>query len=156
MRARQQLVLPETPGDSTQVIEHDDLDPAWAAWKKLKKWTRRSVLYGLRYLEGRRGPDIAELKRFVEHDLHFQDFAPTIAWYKHITAAGFFDDDCAAFVGCNDRFFLLTTLLGRRDACKPWLFARCREVESDTDGYLDLWARYHFKSTIGTFAGARS
>ena len=34
MRARQQLAPPEIPGDSTQVIEHDDLDPAWAAWKK--------------------------------------------------------------------------------------------------------------------------
>jgi hypothetical protein len=33
MRARQQLA-PKIPGDSTQLIEHDDLDPAWAAWKK--------------------------------------------------------------------------------------------------------------------------
>ncbi len=104
-------------------------------------------LRATRYLP-RANPDLAE---YIQRELRYLDFDGTMDFYE-ATEKHFSDHD-RALLNANDRYYLLTVTCKRYDALHPWLFERCREVEKSPDGHLDLWARYHYKSTICTFAG---
>lgn len=59
--------------------------------------------------------------------------------------------EAEAYLGRNDLFYLMVRLLRRPDVNRDWLFDRCREVQSEPNDRLDLWAREHYKSSIITF-----
>lgn len=51
-------------------------------------------------------------------------------------------------LNCNDPY--LKDYYGRPWFDHPWLFHRCRELQAKPDGMLDLWSRFHFKTSLIT------
>lgn len=93
-----------------------------------------------------------ELPDDIVAALHAAPFEKVVDLWQEVI--GLFGVRGKAALGRADRFYLLTNLLHRPDAIHPWLYARCREVEAQPDECLDLWSRFHYKSTIITFAGS--
>jgi len=60
-------------------------------------------------------------------------------------------DETQRFLLRNDLFYLGVHGCGRRDMDRAFILQQCQVVRSDPDGFLDLWAREHYKSTIGSF-----
>lgn len=79
-----------------------------------------------------------------------------IDWYREVltraTARGEEHERRArARLDRTDLFYLLTVTCRRKDINSDWLFDRCREVQAQPYDVIDLWARYHYKSSIKTF-----
>jgi hypothetical protein len=107
-------------------------------------------LRGLRYLDANKD----WLATLVRDELPFLDLPNAIKFYDFCAENPRVTKRDHAFIGCNDRFYLLSRICRRVDMYHPWLYDRCREVEAEPDNHLDLWARYHYKSTIITFGGS--
>jgi predicted phage terminase large subunit-like protein len=60
--------------------------------------------------------------------------------------------DLVRHLNKTDLFYLLVVTLNRIDADNDFCYGRCREVEDNPNGYMDLWSREHYKSSIITFA----
>jgi len=106
-----------------------------------------------------RKPSNLEYARQASEYLPFASYSGALRIYREMLNDPHLDEQVLAIVGLYDRFFLITQVLRLQSVINrtwrpEWLYERCREVEANPDGHLDLWAREHFKTSIMTFAGA--
>ena len=91
-------------------------------------------------------------KKFAEW-AHTAPFERVIEAYADCHRDPNVDDHFIRTLGQLDRYYLGVFLCNRHDMLHPWIYERCREVEGERDSRLDLWARFHYKSSIITFLG---
>ena len=92
-------------------------------------------------------------KKFAEW-AHTAPFNQVVQAYADCHRDPNIDDSFIRTLAQLDRFYLAVFICNRHDMLHPWIYERCREVESDRDRHLDLWARFHYKSSIITFLGS--
>ena len=63
-----------------------------------------------------RNPGNKWLAKFIQEELFTFDYEETAAWYAETARKLSPSTGDLALLGCNDRYFLLTVLLGRQDA----------------------------------------
>ena len=108
---------------------------------------KRSAVAVAKPLEDRLSPEVVGKLRALP-------MAGAIAYYDAAEAEGRQKKKLPQVVRTlvlADLFYLLARVCNRKDMLNEFAYARCREVEAEPDGRLDLWAREHFKSSIITF-----
>jgi hypothetical protein len=91
-------------------------------------------------------------KQFADWS-QFAEFDSVVKAYADCHRDPNIDDSFIRTLGQLDRYYLGVFLCNRHDMLHPWIYERCREVEEQRDSRLDLWARFHYKSSIITFLG---
>ena len=81
------------------------------------------------------------------------DFLPAMNFYAETLKDPNCDEWTIGELAKGDRYFLFVYVLNGHYGIHPWLYDRCREVQLEPDGCIDLWSREHFKSTLISYAG---
>lgn len=87
-------------------------------------------------------------------DLRSLPMADAVKYYDAAEARGRKVGKLNEFVralALADLFYLLVRVCNRTDMLHPWIYARCRDVEREPNGRIDLWFREGYKSTIISF-----
>ena len=92
----------------------------------------------------------AEFSESRARDIRSLPFDDVVRFWEEFQKSGKIESTVRV-LALHDLYYLLVKVCGRKDMLNHFAFARCREVEANPDGYLDLWAREHWKSTIITF-----
>ena len=101
------------------------------------------------FVEGKNSDAAIQFAQWAQNE----QFYKVVAAYADCHDDPNIDDSFIRTLGQLDRYYLGVFLCNRHDMLHPWIYDRCREVESDRDRRLDLWARFHYKSSIITFLG---